>query len=140
MHCQKCGTDNEDTFKFCVKCGTALGAPRDRAARGDADAGASEMIEPAGTEATVELSTSRRSLLMPKVIFRVYIDGRELDSIASGQSKGYTVESGVHSIQVRSAGVWSEPLSFNTAEGSRMFFECGHDILFGGLWVKTHTG
>lgn len=27
MFCQKCGTENTDTTKFCVKCGTGLSVP-----------------------------------------------------------------------------------------------------------------
>jgi hypothetical protein len=30
VHCSKCGTENMDDAKFCVKCGTALAGERER--------------------------------------------------------------------------------------------------------------
>ena len=28
--CSKCGTENEDTAKYCVKCGAKLGSPKEK--------------------------------------------------------------------------------------------------------------
>ena len=147
MQCQKCGTDNNDTFKFCVKCGTALREIEAGAQQEGADAGASESGEPAGTEATVDLLRVQQLTLRDRRV-TVFIDGREVDSIELGQSKVYTVEPGIHTIQVHAPDEheyqskclqpWSETLGLNAAEGSRTLLKCGFSA-GSQLWLMTPT-
>jgi len=107
-------------------------------ARSDADALASEIGKTADSVATVELQRVSQ-FNASWVGWGVYVDGKELGSIAVGESQLYPVKPGVHNIQLRCVQLWSETLSLNAAEGSRTSLKCGVDSLHGRIWLRRDS-
>ena len=140
MQCPDCGANLWGRKRECSRCGWGTLPGLDAgAARREAGGAAPDLQEPAGPTATVELLRVWQLLGVGTAV-AVYVDGSEVGRIKGGQLAICTVEPGLHYILVQDRGcpplLWSSPLLFDAAEGSRTCFECGFDWI-GRPWLKA---